>query len=485
MFILAAVGSAAGLGNVWRFPYLAYENGGAPFFIAYLGCLFLLGFPILLTELALGKKTEKAAPEALASFSGGFFRFLGFWGIFSATVAMSYYAVVTAWAANYLAAAPSLAWGDDPKTYFFHDFLNLSDGIFSTGNLVPSILLGLLAIYAILYFSLFRGISSISKFVAIFTLMPFIFLGILAINGLFLPHAFDGLKFFFLPEISFSALFNIKIWIAAVSQVFFTLTLGLGVMIAYGALLKQKTDLIAAARAVVIGDTIVSIVAGTAIFSTLGFMAAKNGVPVSEVVASGPGLAFVVFPAAISLVPFGAPIFATLFFATLLTLALTSAISLLKAIISAIEDLFPDFSHSKMVLAICLFFVTLSIPFAFQNGLFLLDIVDHFLVNYGLVAVGLFEIIAIAFFFPAEKLRDFINETAKKPIGKWFLFSLKIFIPVVLFSLISTNFFTDISKNYGDYPTRALLFFGIFPAVAALFLALLSAQFLGAQKSQK
>lgn len=473
IFVLAAVGSAAGLGNIWRFPYMAYEYGGATFFVAYLVCLALIGFPILLMESAVGQETGKAAPEALAKADKrGTFRFLGFWAVLAAAGVMSYYSVITSWSINYLISAPTLAWGADTKKFFLETILNTSEGIEIWGDPVLHVATGLLLVWIFVYFILFRGMQSISRSVLFLTPLPLFCLGILAINGVFLENAGEGLSYFFVPK--WEQLLNIHLWVASAAQVFFTLTLGFGVMFAYGALFQKKADLVKSAFFVVLGDTLIAFVAGIAIFSTLGYMAGKEGVPLTEVFDGGPGLAFVVFPKALNLLPIGAGnILAILFFLAILSLALTSAISLVQSVVSVAADYFPRIDYSTLVLVVCAFLFCFSLPFTFQNGQYLLDVVDHFIVQYGIVAVGFTEVLVLAWGYGAENIRSFVNTHAEYPLGRWFSFLLCFFIPIVLGSLVVQSALKDIGINYKNYSPDALFSYGIIPSFSILFLAIL------------
>jgi len=472
LFVLAAIGSAAGLGNVWRFPYLAYEYGGAAFFFAYLVCLAFIGFPLLLSENALGQKTGKSAPGAMESLAPhGRWRVIGFWGIFAAIGVMSYYSVIISWTGNYLISSFDMPWQENAKDYFFNTVLHISDSVSSLGSFVPHLLLGLAITWIILYFVLFRGMQSVSKVITYITPLPFFLLLFLAINGLSLEGSSQGVLYFLLPK--WEQLLHLDLWIAAASQVFFTLTLGFGVMFAYGALLSQKVDLIKTTTMIIIGDTIVALVAGISIFSTLGNMALQKGVPLPEVVANGPGLAFVVFPEALSMLPFGASIFSFFFFLTLLTLALTSAISLVQASLSVLGEYFPQIKYQYLVFATCSVLFLLSLPYALQGGLYLLDIVDHFLVNYGIILVGLIEIIVIGWIGGGTNIQKWVNKYSSRKLGPFFLLLLRYIIPGILLILISINIIQDIRHPYEGYPSPSLLFFGIFPVVLILFLALI------------
>ncbi len=470
VFVLAAIGSAAGLGNVWRFPYLAFEHGGAAFFIAYIVCLAIIGFPLLLLENAMGQKTGHAAPEAMGKGDkSGFLRFIGFWGVLAAALVMSYYSVVMSWSVNYLASSPGLRFAGDASDYFFNTVLRISEGPLDFGSVVPHIFVGLLVVWLFIYFALFQGMRSITKVVTFITPLPFIFLVTMAINGAFLSNSSAGLEFFLVPD--WTKLLTAQIWSAAASQVFFTLTLGFGVMFAYGALLNKKVNLVKSAAFVVIGDTLVAFCAGLAIFSTLGYMAGVKEVAVADVVAGGPGLAFVVFPEALSLLPAGGSIFASLFFITLLALALTSAISLVQAVVSVIMDYFSNWNYSIVVLGVCAVLFFMATPFSLQSGLYLLDIVDHFILNYGLMLVGLFEAVAIGWIFGAKRLREYINKTSKTNLKGWFDIAIMVVIPLVLALLTIQSLSADLLNPYEGYDEKALFIFGLFPVIMVLLLS--------------
>ena len=311
IFILAAVGSAAGLGNLWRFPYLAFENGGAAFILAFIIANILIGIPLLVLEIGLGQKTQKAAPGALASIHPKL-KYLGWTAVMLGFMVLTYYMVVVSYSFNYLKSALTLEWMPDASAFFFSNVLQLSESPLTTGGFAWPVVIGLLLGWVAVYFSAWKGVISISKVVTWTATLPFIILIILAIRAITLPGASEGLHLLLVPD--WSALLSPGLWLAAFSQVFFTLSLAFGIMFAYGSLKAPESEITRSVSLVAAGNFLVSILAAIVVFGTLGYLALQQNLPVTEVVAGGPGLVFVVFPEALNLLPAFNSIMAVLFF---------------------------------------------------------------------------------------------------------------------------------------------------------------------------
>jgi len=281
-FIYAAIGSAVGLGNIWRFPFLAEKFGGGAFLIPFLIALFVAGIPLLILEFALGQKIQKGAVDSLAAIkkklSG-----LGWWALFTAFIVISYYVVIMAWSLIYLLVSFGTQWSENPETYFFSNVLQLSESVDSIGTIVPAIFIALLINWIFIYFIVRNGVKSVSKVVMITVPLPIILLVVLLIRAFTLDGAMIGITAYLTPD--FSALFDSEVWIAAISQVFFSLTIAFGVMIAYSSYNKKDSDISKNAFTVGIADTVIAIIAGFVVFGTLGFMAEQQGVAFDEVVA--------------------------------------------------------------------------------------------------------------------------------------------------------------------------------------------------------
>ena len=454
-FLFAAVGSAVGLGNLWRFPYLTYEYGGGAFLIPYLLALIILGIPLLLLEFAIGQKLQKGAAHAFKNVNG---RFSGIgWGaLLGAFTVVVYYAAVMAWSLIYFLQSftQNLPWAEDAEGYFFGSVLQISDSIAAADALTLN--WTLFAALAVIWFTIFlitrNGVKSVGKVVMYTVPLPVILLLILFIRGITLPGAIDGIAAYLIPD--FSALLDPTIWSAAAAQIFFTLSLGFGIMIAYASYNKDN-NLRSDAVFTAVTNSAISIFAGFVVFSILGFMANRSGVLVNDVVASGPGLAFVVFPAALAQIPF-APVFAALFFLMLLMLGIDSAFSLIEAVNTSIKDVNKKLKTSSIAFATCLVGFCLGTLFVTKAGLYYLDLVDHFVTNYVLIIVAIFEALAIGWFYGADKFRKYINSTTKVKVGVWWEYAIKYVIPIILFGLLVLQFLTDVSTPYEGYPAWAL-----------------------------
>lgn len=305
--ILAAAGSAIGLGNIWRFPYITSENGGGAFILIYLGCILFLGLPLLIAEFAVGHNTKKNPVDAFATIKRGW-GWLGAMGLISVTLIMGYYFVIAGWTLNYTIASATNAIGGDFGGFFQS---------FTTGTWLPLIFayLFIFANHFIITGGVQGGIEKASK-----VMMPLLFaiLIALAIYSLWMPAGREALANVFTPDFS---MVTGKTFLAAMGQAFFTLSIGMGAMLIYGSYFKDGTKIAGTAISVVSLDTIVALMAAVIIFSA----GVENE--------SGPQLAFVAMPKVFSQMPMGG-VWATLFFLLLGLAALSSTISMHEAVTS-------------------------------------------------------------------------------------------------------------------------------------------------------
>lgn len=473
-FILAALGSAVGLGNIWRFSYLCYKNGGGAFLIPYLIALLAVGIPLMILELGIGHKMRGSSPMAFAKISRRW-EWCGWWAVICAMFGiMLYYSVVIAWCLSYVVFAFNLSWGSDPNNFFFNEFLQLSTGPFDLGDVRSPIILTLVIVWFlswfIVYFGVQKGVERANK---IFMPLLFVLIAILVFWSVNLKGAADGLAVYLKPD--FSALGKPQIWIDAFSQIFFTLSLAFGIMIAYASYLPKKADIVKDALVISIGNSAFSIFAGFAVFGTLGYMAHTTGQPISEVVNKSIGLAFVTYPQAISLMPAFAQVFGVVFFGSLVIAGLSSAISLVEAFSVAVMDKF-NLARGNVVTFVCVSGFAGSIVFTANSGLFWVDIVDHFVTHYGLVVIGIMECVAVAWIFKASKLREHIVSVSEKPLSQIWDYCVKFITPLILLALIIKDLFEEISAPYGDYGWPAILIIGrdwlIWTLIAALIISL-------------
>ena len=450
-FLFAAVTSAIGLGAVWRFPYLTYKYGGGAFLLPYLIALVVAGIPLLILEFALGQKLQKGAVDAFASIRKRF-SFIGWLALFVGFIIIAYYAVVMGWSIIYFFASAGLQWGDDPKSYFFNNVLKISDGIGNVGKLVPALFIALLVCWVMIYFSVWKGTKSVSKVVNFTTPFALVLFLIMLVRAVTLEGSSEGIIFYLKPD--FAALLDAEVWVAAFSQIFFQLSVGFGIMIAYASFNDKKEDIANNAVVVGVATVIFTILAGFIIFGTLGFMAKAQNVPIDKVVASGPGLAYVVFPQALSLMPFAA-FFSMLFFLILVTIAYDSAFSLVEAIDTVVTDKI-KIRRELIAFIVCLLGLLSGIIFTTNAGLYFLDVIDHFVNSYTLIAVGILECIAVGWVFGAEKLRVYVNKVSDIKIGKWWNFMIKYAVPVILAVTVIIQLTKEFAAPYENYPQWAI-----------------------------
>ncbi|RME32204.1 sodium-dependent transporter [Candidatus Woesearchaeota archaeon] len=454
VFLLAAIGSAVGLGNVWRFPYLAYKYGGGAFLIPYLIALFIVGVPLLMLEFAVGQKTQAGAVKAFRSLHHRFGG-LGIFALLSSFIIVCYYAVVMAWSLIYflVSFAKHVPWAGNSEGYFYKSVLELTANIGTIGGINWTVLLALIAIWVLIYFSVWKGVHSVGKVVWWTVPLPVILLGVLLIRGMTLPGFLTGWVYYLKPK--WGALLDPQVWQAAFGQIMFTLTLAFGVMVAYASYRKHDEDINKGAWVTALVNSGISLFAGFVVFAILGAMANLKGVGVSEVVKSGPGLAFVVFPEALSLMPF-AWFFSALFFLTLLTLGIDSAFSLVEAVNAAIHDRYARWNVPLLSLIVCALGFLGGIIFTTRAGLYFLDIVDHFVNAYNLLIVAFLQTILVGWVYGAEKLRAYMNKVSHWDVGAWWTWSIKVVSPLIILALLVWNLVLEVEKPYGDYPLWAL-----------------------------
>ncbi|MBK2125756.1 sodium-dependent transporter [Fangia hongkongensis] len=461
IFILAAIGSAAGLGNLWRFPYLAYEHGGAAFFIAYIICLLCIGLPLLIVEVGLGKHTKKGAPEAMASVGKrGYFKVIGWLSVMVAFSILTYYIVIAAWTVNYATNAFSLPWQGGSESYFFNQFLAITTdiGSFSTPRL--PIIAGVIIILLLTYICIYKGTSGLAFVAKWITPLPFILLIILLINSLSLSGSETGLHALFVPV--WASLLDNKLWFDAASQVIFSISLATGVMFAYGALLDKKVNVAKTCTIVVIGDTIASVICGMIVFSVIGHVALIDGKSIHDVISGGIGLAFVVLPQALALLPTGQGIFSFIFYLSVFFLAFTSIISLIESVLAAFMDSKAKLKRASLLLVICLLLLIFNIIYTMGNGLYLLDVVDHYINGYFMLFVMILEALLIGWVYNIFRFNQTVFLSSNhKALKLLFALLVSVVVPLMLIILFVRQISSDITTAYGGYPSAYLTGIGI------------------------
>ena len=458
-FILAAIGSAVGLGNLWGFPYKLYSYGGGAFLIPYVIALFVVGIPIMILEFSIGHYTQRAAPDA---FKRGHKRFemVGWWGIILAFVIITYYPVILAWCFSFLWYSivgifngGELPWagqgiqGVENASHFFNDtYLGKIPGP-NLGAIRWNVVWPLIITWAAMYFCIFKGVRLVGKIVWLTVPLPWLMLMILTVRGLTLEGSMQGLTYYLDPV--WSELAKPITWRYAFGQVFFSLSLAYGVMITYASFLHRESDLNNNAGIISIADFATSFVAGLAVFATLGGMAyvtqqAGNPVPVENVAESGPSLAFIAFPYALAQLPHSAW-FSFVFFFALVTLGIDSAFSMTESILASIIDK-TGWRRSIVLPVMSVIGLLSGLVFVTQGGLNWLGTIDGFVNGtWGIAFMGLLECIVLGWLWRIDILRRHANSRSDWALGKWWNYLIRLIIPVVLGTLFFWQLFDDIT----------------------------------------
>ncbi|MBW1599960.1 sodium-dependent transporter [Streptomyces sp. JJ38] len=469
-FILAAIGSAIGLGNIWRFPAEAARNGGGAFMLPYLIALLTAGLPLLIMEYTIGRRYRGSAPAAYLRLSRPA-QFIGWWQVAICFVIATYYSLILAWALRYVGFSVGQKWGDDAETFLFADFLKVGDSPGDLGGYVGGVFWPLLAVWLAVLVVLALGIRrGIEKVALIFIPLLVVFFVILVIRALTLDGADVGLDALFTPD--WDALTDGDVWVAAYGQIFFSLSVGFGIMITYASYLGRRSDLSGSALVAGFANSSFEILAGIGVFATLGFLAAQGGTEVLDT-EGGLGLAFVAFPTIISEMPWGG-FFGVLFFLSLVIAGWTSLISIMQVIVAAVQDRLRMSRVPAVAIVGGAVALASLLLYPTNGGLYLLDAADRFINRYGIALAALTSVVVVAWIVrKLPVLQRDADATSAVKLGRWWKIFLGLITPIVLGAMLVDSLAQEIDENYAGYPTSFLLWAGWGVAAGALVIAVL------------
>ncbi|KAJ3589803.1 hypothetical protein NHX12_010644 [Muraenolepis orangiensis] len=483
-FLLSCIGYCVGLGNVWRFPYLCYRNGGGVFLIPYFIMLLFTGVPLFLMELSLGQ--YGAAGPITVWKCCPLLKGIGIGMLCVSTLVCLYYNVIIAWTFYYLGSSfqSPLPWSCDapanaalcgnitygnrshqsPTEVFWNErvlgVVN-SKGLHDPGPVRWPLALCLLAAWIIIFLCMLKGIRSSGKVVYVTATFPYFVLIVLIIKGATLEGSLQGVAFYLTPE--WSRLASAQVWNDAASQVFYSLGIGVGGLLSMASYNKFDNNVIRDTLVITVGNCCTSFFAGFAIFSILGHMAWKKGVPVGEVADSGPGLAFVAYPEALALLP-GSVFWSILFFLMLFMLGIDTLFGNMEGITTAVLDEFPqlrgNMKHKTMFLgALCFVFYLLGLLLITDGGIYWFTLIDSFSTSFGLIIIALFMCIGMSFFYGINQFcQDILDMIGHCP--KWcskvlcYFKACWVVITPFLLLFILTYIFIEMyntSLHYGSY----------------------------------
>jgi len=423
--IAAAAGSAVGLGNIWKFPYIAGIYGGAAFLFVYLGFILAIGLPVMLSELIIGRSSRRNAFGAFKVLAPGTpWRYIGILGVSAAFLILSFYGVVAGWSVQYVVLSIQDGFSSkspDEITTLFNNLIS--------APLKPVVLqlVFMVATAAIVIVGIKKGIEKYTKI-----LMPVLvlILIVLCVKSVSLEGAKEGLLFLFKPD--FSKLTGDGI-LSALGHAFFTLSLGMGTLITYGSYIRKDNNLVSTVINVTLADTVIAIFAGIAIFPAVFAF----GIEPTE----GPGLIFVTLPNVFHQMP-GGFIFAILFFVLLTVAALTSSISILEVVVAYFMEEFKMKRNSSTILAtvlISILGILCSLSMGVLSpitlfGLNFFDLMDWISANLLLPLGGLFIAIFIGWFFGKKKVQEEVSNGGKLSgvLLSMFMFLVKFIAPIAI-----------------------------------------------------
>ncbi|XP_061683677.1 sodium- and chloride-dependent GABA transporter 2-like [Syngnathoides biaculeatus] len=492
-YVLVAAGNIVGLGNVWRFPYLCYKNGGGAFLVPYLVFIVTCGVPLFLLETTIGQYTQQGAVTCwrkMCPLAQG----IGYGGQLIQVYNSMTYIIILSWAVLYLVFSfySALPWstcdnywntancvdvtirnhtnhskGTASATEFWDIFftlsrrrvLNISGGIEEIGSIRWELLVCLLAVWVVCYFSLWKGVKSSGKVVYFTATFPYVMLLILLIRGVTLPGARQGVEFYVLPEVS--RLKDPHVWMEACSQIFYSYSLGVGTLTVLGSYNTQRNNCYKDSLLLCLLNSCTSVVAGFAVFSVLGFMAHEQGVPISQVAESGPGLAFIAYPQAVAMMPLP-QFWAVCFFIMIILLGLDTQFVGIEGVMTSFSDIFPRVMRLAgrreiFLLLFCLTAFFFQLIMITEGGMYIFQIFDYYACSGACILfVCVFESLAVGWIFGAERLCGAIKDMTGERVNPFFKFCWLFLTPFIsmgsfIYSLVE---YTPLTYNrIYVYPT--------------------------------
>ncbi|XP_067903948.1 sodium- and chloride-dependent neutral and basic amino acid transporter B(0+)-like [Heterodontus francisci] len=517
-YLLSVIGNAVGLGNVWRFPYLAYRNGGGAFLIPYTVMLALVGMPMFFLESSFGQFASLgpgAVWKAVPMLQG-----LGVTTLLCCAIVDMSYSCIIGYSLYYLFASfqSPLPWADcfswwgadetcsripkDPlcnltlddgyfeivnttwlhannetcpngseiyiphqspsEQYWDKVVLRRTSSIDETGEIVWYLALCLLLTWLLIGTALSKGIKSSGKVVYFTATFPYVVLIILLIRGVTLEGADKGIEYYIGRQSDFSKLADAEVWKDAAIQIFFSSSVGSGSLITLSSYNKFHNNCYRDTIIVCVVNCATSVFAGFVIFSILGHMAHVQDKPVSEVAQSGFGLAFITYPEALAQLPW-APLWSILFFFMLVTLGLDTQFASLETVITTLLDQFPKVLRSKRIYlttGVCLLCYFLGLVCVTQAGIYWINLVDHFCVGWGLITIALLELISLSWIYGINRfIKDIEMMIGERNWLFWLWWRVCWFFisPCVLTTVLFWTLTTFTPPTYGpiEYPVWA------------------------------
>ncbi|CAG9784591.1 unnamed protein product [Diatraea saccharalis] len=463
-YLLSCLGYAVGIGNIWRFPYLCYRNGGGAFLIPYFLTLFLCGIPLVYLETTLG---QFASAGCISVFNiNPLFKGAGYATVVLNIIATVYFSTIMAYPILYMyhSFSSPLPWQNcgnswntekcteitevtnasngsitTPEDEFFHiRLLRMSSTINEIGDIVWPVFWCNVICWVVVYLCICNGVKSVGKIVYFTVSFPYIVLCILFIRGVTLPGAWQGIKFYILPD--WEQLKNPKVWADAATQLFYSLGPGWGGLVSMASFNRFHYRNLRSSIIIPLVNSGTSIWAGFVVFSVLGFAAERAGVPVGQVATAGPGLAFITYPAAVSMMP--APnFFALAFFTMLFFLGIDTMFVTIEAVIAGVVDESPKLKERKGLVTFltCLVTFCLSIICNTEGGLHVIGLLDSHVAIACVPIVCLLEVIAAVYTYGPKKLSQDVLFMTGEPLNRFWICQWRYIVPIILIVVLAST----------------------------------------------
>lgn len=427
-FIFAMIGAAVGLGNIWRFSYVLYSNGGGSFFIPYFVAIAIMGVPFLILEYGVGFSFKESFSKIMRKINPKF-EVIAWILVLFVFIVTIYYMVILSWDLVYLLSSFTFHWGTDTAAYFVQSVggsSNLSNASFLLIPTTVGVLILWVVLWVISHRDVDKGIGMVSKL-----LIPalFVIMGIIIVYALTLPGASLGINTLLTPD--WGMLLNINIWLAAFAQIIFSLSMGQAIALTYASYLPENSKLIDNVLIVVASNSLFEICTAFGVFSILGYMSTTSGTPMVQLVTEGTGLVFIVFPMIFNIMgPIGR-ILAPLLFLAILFAGVTSALGFFEPMLSSTSNKL-GWSRKKTSTTLSIIGCAFSLLLTTGISSYLVGIIDSFVNEFGILILIGIQCIIFAWFYGVEHFLPALNEASTFKVGKLWTFIIKYLLPLVL-----------------------------------------------------
>ena len=427
-FIMAMIGLTIGIGNIWRFSYVLYSNGGGSFFIPYLIAILIMGIPFLILEYGLGFSFKKSFSNLMRSIRPEF-EIIAWMLVLFVFIVVIYYMVILGWDLAYLLNSFNFGWGNDPAS-FFTNYVGGSSSLTSSTQIIFPTLICTLILWGFFWVVSIKDVDKgIGKLSSILIPLLFIIMIFIFVYAFTLPGSHIGIATLLAPD--WSALLNINVWLAAFGQTIFTLSIGQAMVYTYASYLPKNTKLVDEVLLVVVTNSIYEIFTAFGVFSILGYMSSTTSTPMNELISEGTGLIFIVFPHIFNSMGIMGQIIAPLLFLSILFAGITSSFGLFEPLLSSLCDKF-GWSRKKGVTILTIVACIGTVIFSRGNSSYLVGIVDGFVNNFGILILIAVQTIIFGWFYGVEKVIPVLNEFSNFKVGKLWVFILKYILPFIL-----------------------------------------------------